>query len=387
HENPACITPLIASIAQGLYARHLLSVSHFETEQAGKVPKAAGVSPAQGDVWKKRYTEGTKTKQQAEDAKGIVALADLQRHVPIVCFQSDGVRCVSKSRLPLIHDDRYHFGEAMIVPMPSDESDETSEPITIRVGETVLVNAMSPLPGYDPGSLWESVEKDADSLNAVTVSATALVRVVQITSIMYFISSERWTIHGRLLLPGRDTVLQEVALANEWYLVDSCRTYCINSSVCGKVDIPFIQSSQNIDVNEWIAEKRLLCRFWYDPSCGMFEDVNTHIQGTGGRTPMWCRSCARKNQTSDVKLGRIITGIESVSLDAKDTTATLSTAVKKPAMSKYLPTATVKDVEYHVHDTVYIMSEHSDQPFQIGYILRFINNSTSTIKPKATVSR
>ncbi|KAJ2279034.1 hypothetical protein J3F81_000148 [Coemansia sp. RSA 371] len=387
HENPACITPLIASIAQGLYARHLLSVSHFETEQAGKAPKAAGVSAAQGDVWKKRYTEGTKTKQQAEDAKGIVALADLQRHVPIVHFQSDGVRCVSKSRLPVIHDDRYHFGEAMIVPMKNDESDETTQPITIRVGETVLVNAMSPLPGYEPGSLWESVEKDADSLNAVTVSATALVRVVQITSIMYFISSERWTIHGRLLLPGRDTVLQEVALANEWYLVDSCRTYCINSSICGKVDILFIQSSQNIDVNEWIAEKRLLCRFWYDASCGMFEDVNTHIQGARGRTPMWCRSCARKNQTSDVKLGRVIAGIEQVSLDTKDTDSTLSTAVKKPALSKYLPTATVKDVEYHVHDTVYIMSEHSDQPFQIGYILRFINKSTSTIKSKATVSR
>ncbi|KAJ2579371.1 hypothetical protein IWW49_006646, partial [Coemansia sp. RSA 1797] len=119
----------------------------------------------------------------------------------------------------------------------------------------------------------------------------------------------------------------------------------------------------------------------------MFEDVNTHIQGARGRTPMWCRSCARKNQTSDVKLGRVIAGIEQVSLDTKDTDSTLSTAVKKPALSKYLPTATVKDVEYHVHDTVYIMSEHSDQPFQIGYILRFINKSTSTIKSKATVSR
>ncbi|KAJ2340753.1 DNA (cytosine-5)-methyltransferase 1, partial [Coemansia sp. RSA 2618] len=366
----------------GLYARHLLSVSHFDVKQPGEgaAPAAAGASAAKADAWKKRYTEVTKTKQQVEDAKGIVGLADLQGHTSVRCFQSDGVRCVNESRLPSDKDDRYYYGEALVVPVENGESDQPSNPISIKIGETVLVSAMSPLPGYDAGSLWESADTDGDSaaLNEVTASATALVRVVQITSIMHMTNTERWTFHGRLLLPGRDTVLQEVALANEWYLVDSCRTYCINSSICGKVEIPFIKSAQNIDVNEWISERRLFCRFWYDGSCGMFEDVNTHVQGTGKRTSMACRSCTRKNWTNDAKIGRAISGAEHVTRDSEQSDASSAATTKKHTISKYLKVAKVKDVEYHVSDTVYILSEHSDQPFQIGYILKIFNGSSSS---------
>ncbi|KAJ2852696.1 hypothetical protein IWW36_000053 [Coemansia brasiliensis] len=381
HENPACITPLIASIAQGLYARHLLSVSDFDKKQnVGKGSQTAAATTAAKasiDAWKKRYTDGSKAKTQMEDAKGIVSLADLQLHTKALCFQSNGVRRVPKSRLPQIREDQYNYSEVLIVPMGDDESDLSQEPIRICVGDTVLVNAHLPMPGFEPGSLWDSGDDDAVIMSdSGLVNPNGLARVIQITSIAYAIINERWIMHGRLLLPGRDTVLQEVALPNEWYLVDSCRSYCINTSLCGKIEIPFIQSQQEVDVNEWVG--RLFCRFWYDSSCGMFEDVNMHAQAVDTRMPMWCRSCVRKAPRS-IKLDKIVAGTRPSIPKADDLVA------DQRVVPDYLQTAVVGDVEYHVNDTVYILSEHSDQPFQIGYILRFASMATNGNNLKAEV--
>ncbi|KAJ2653888.1 hypothetical protein IWW40_000172 [Coemansia sp. RSA 1250] len=380
HENPACITPLIASIAQGLYARHLLSVSDFDKKQGAskgsQETAASATSKASINVWKKRYTDGSKAKAQMEGAKGIVSLVDLQLHTKALCFQSNGVRRVAKSRLPQIREDQYNYSEALIVPMGDDESDVSQEPIRICVGDTVLVNAHSPMSGFEPGSLWDSVESSTVVPDCELVNPKALARVIQITSIAYALTNERWIMHGRLLLPGRDTLLQEVALPNEWYLVDSCKSYCINTSLCGKIDIPFIKSQEEVDVNEWAG--RLFCRFWYDPSCGMFEDVNMHVQTVATRMPMWCRTCARKTPRN-IKLDKIVAGTRQSTPKADNS------AANQRVVPDYLQTAVVGDVEYHVNDTVYILSEHSDQPFQIGYILRFAGRASNGSGLKAEV--
>ncbi|KAJ2307369.1 hypothetical protein IWW54_004410, partial [Coemansia sp. RSA 2705] len=385
HENPACITPLIASIAQGLYARHLLSVSHFDGKKEdpdATAAKEVRASKLQADAWKKRYTEGSKAKQWAEDAKGIVSLADLQIHAPVTCFQPKGVSSVAGSRLPDVGDNRDRYGEVLVELRASDETDAPASFISLKVGETVLINAISPMPGYDAGSLWETAD-DAPIVvsDSDAQGSNALVRAVQITSLMYSRVSERWAFHGRMLLPGRDTLLQEVALANEWYLVDSCLNYSIPGSIRGKIDMSFIPAQQDIDVDEWISGNRLFCRFWYDPSCGMFEDVNTHIQGIGERAVMWCRSCMRTKNEPGVKLGRIISGAQKAVCNTEGS----STATKR-MLPEYLPAATINNIEYHVNDTVYILSEHSDQPFQIGYILRFFGGQLGSNKLKNRAS-
>ncbi|KAJ2806226.1 hypothetical protein H4R20_001770, partial [Coemansia guatemalensis] len=390
HENPSCITPLIASIAQGLYAQHLVSVSHFDTSQGATkgAEKTALASKDKVDLWKKKYTEASKTKRSAKDVKGIVSLADLQQNASVSCFEPGTIRCSSGSRLPQVESDRLHFEQVQITPESSTDDGENGENvITIKIGEAVLVRAMQPEPGYEPTSLWEGVDDvQAEGSTAQhTANSAALVRVVQVTSIMFSIHEERWMLHGRMLLPGRNTVLQEVAMPNEWFLVDSCRTYWIGDSLCGKANISFIPSKQTIDVDEWATKRQMYCQFWYDTASGMFEDVNTHIQGISSRTPMWCRSCTRKKMSYDAKLGRTIVGVRSSNQHAANGGAgsdTPTTAVDEAAKARdvpeYLATATIGETEYHVNDMVYILSEHSDQPFQIGYVLKFIGGTSGS---------
>ncbi|KAJ1736235.1 hypothetical protein LPJ61_000019 [Coemansia biformis] len=380
HENPACVTPLIASIAQGLYARHLMNVSAFEAAAAAQGSGRAGAgagTPArtgQADAWKKKYTEGSKSKQPAADnAQGVVSLADLQRHLPIKRIRPGGIRCPDGSRLPQIERDRVYYSEIVVSASGDDSDDASSDEAVVKVGRTVLVRALRPAGGHDIGSLWEATEEE-QAENAAAEGDSTAVRIIQVVSIMYAAHERRWMLHGRLLLPGRDTVLQEVAMPNEWYLVDSCRTYWLSDSLCGTVDVTFVPSAQEIDAYKWATEQRLFCRFWYEASSGMFEDVNMHIQGTGAVTPMWCLACKLKKQKPDVRPGRIIVGVQPT-LEGANSGSAFSSPLSRESAGRVLPeykeTVTVGGVEYHVNDTVYILSEHSDQPFQLGYILRF----------------
>ncbi|KAJ2714751.1 hypothetical protein H4R19_001565, partial [Coemansia spiralis] len=379
HENPACVTPLIASIAQGLYARHLMNVSAYEattaaaTTAATSTPGDGAAAKGRADAWKKRYTEGSKAKQSsAENAQGIVSLADLQQHASVTRLRPSSIRSLPGSRLPQIEDDRIYHSEILVSGDAncSDGADgDGSDDTTIRVGGTVLVRALHPATGYDAGSLWDASNKgQADGAATAAAGDGTLVRAIQVVSIMYAVHEQRWMVHGRLLLPGRDTVLQEVALPNEWYLVDSCRTYWLRDTLCGTVDMAFVSSAQEIDAAEWASEGRLFCRFWHDPSTGMYEDVNRHIQGTGDVMPMWCRACKLKQTKTDPRLGRIIVGVQRAPMAE-------ASAMPIPVgriIPEFRATAKIGNVEYHVNDTVYVLSEHSDQPFQIGYILRFV---------------
>ncbi|KAJ2507919.1 hypothetical protein IWW47_000876, partial [Coemansia sp. RSA 2052] len=372
NENPACITPLVASIAQGLYASHLLNVSHFESKYASAPSGDEGSS----DAWRKRYTEETKAKAKSkvvDKVKGRVAMSDLEAHISLDKFRVSHVNLSDHARLPQADDDKAHYSEVSVVPTAgAGTAPGTIGEITIKVGDVVLVRAPPLVNGATLDSLWAKAASgpDSEQLAGIAASAKLQVSVVQIVSIMCSMPASAPTFHGRLLLPGRDTLLQEVAAANEFFLVDSCQTYGFSSAMCGKIDIPFIPSNTFIDEAKWTGAGRLYCKFWYDVVSGRYEDVNLHAQATDGYIPTWCMSCERNAKNPGATLGRRIG--RSVSSPQRSTGSTFAA---EPAMphraTEYVPTATIDGVDYHQHDTVYMPSLHPDQPFEIGSVLKF----------------
>ncbi|KAJ1823141.1 hypothetical protein LPJ60_001754 [Coemansia sp. RSA 2675] len=355
NENPACITPLVASIAQGLYARHLLNVSHFESKDASTPSGDEG--NADESAWRKRYTEGTKPKSKskvADKVKGRVSMADLEAHVSLDKFRVGRVNLSDHALLPITDDDRTHYSEATVVPTAgADAASGAMADIVIKIGDVVLVRASPPTGGVALDSLWDNITSDPVEARVVRPSGGPNLHVcaVQVISITLAESASTPSFHGQLLLPGRDTLLEEVAAANEFFLVDRCQTYEFGSALCGKVDIPFVSSDTVVDTAKWTAEGRLFCKFWYDLASGSCEDVNFHAQTTDRFLPMWCKTCER---------------------NAKDTGATLGRRIGGSAGgSGYVPTATVNGVDYHQHDIVYLPSLHPDQPFEIGSIKKF----------------
>ncbi|KAJ2813882.1 hypothetical protein H4S07_000336 [Coemansia furcata] len=351
NENPACITPLVASIAQGLYARHLLNVSHFGSKDTSTPSGDEGATDE--SAWRKRYTEGTKPKLKSkvvDKVKGRVAMVDLEAHVSLDKFRVSRVNMSDHARLPTADDDNIHYSEVSVVPTASAD---TTADITIKVGDIVLVRAPPPTGGVPLDSLWDNATSDPVEERVVRPTGGSNIHVyaVQVISISLAESASAPTFHGQLLLPGRDTLLQEVAAANEFFLVDNCQTYEFNSALCGKVDIPFIPSNTHVDTAKWTASGRLFCKFWYDLASGSCEDVNFHGQTTDGFLPMWCKTCERNAKDPGATLGRRIGGSDSG--------------------TEYVPTAIVDGVDYHQYDTVYLPSLHPDQPFEIGSIKKF----------------
>ncbi|KAJ2741967.1 hypothetical protein GGI19_006884, partial [Coemansia pectinata] len=265
NENPACITPLVASIAQGLYARHLLNVSHFESKDT---PTPSGDEGGTDEnAWRKRYTEGAKSKSKTkvvDKVKGRVAMSDLEAHVSVDKFRVSRVNLSDHARLPKADDDNIHYSEINIVPIAvAGAMPDTVDDITIRVGDVVLVRASPPVGGIPLDSLWDNATSDPVQERVVksTGGSNLHVCAVQVTSITLAESASAPMFHGQLLLPGRDTLLQEVAAANEFFLVDSCQTYGFSSALCGKIDIPFIPSDTFVDTAKWTASGRLFCKF------------------------------------------------------------------------------------------------------------------------------
>ncbi|KAJ2737065.1 hypothetical protein IW152_000328 [Coemansia sp. BCRC 34962] len=355
NENPACITPLVASIAQGLYARHLLNVSHFESKDTS-IP-SGDERNADESAWRKRYTEGTKPKTKSrvvDKVKGRVSMADLEAHVSLEKFRVGHVNLSDHARLPITDNDHTHYSEVTVV--PTADTGATSGAvgdIVIKIGDVVLVRASPPTGGAVLDSLWDNAASDPVEKRIVRPagSPNLYVCAVQVISITLAESASTPAFHGQLLLPGRDTLLEEVAAANEFFLVDSCQTYEFSSALCGKVDIPFVSSDTVVDTAKWTAGGRLFCKFWYDLASGSCEDVNFHAQITDSFLPMWCKTCERNAKDSGAVLGRRIGGSASG--------------------SEYVPTATINGVDYHLHDTVYLPSLHPDQPFEIGSIKKF----------------
>ncbi|KAJ2869324.1 hypothetical protein GGI22_000329 [Coemansia erecta] len=385
-ENPACITPLVASVAKGLYARELLNVSSYESaHKPGQLDagKSTADKETAANVWRKRYAEvsAKATLGSAEKIKGIISVPDLQRCSPVQYLRADLIDATPDARVPSIDESKRYYSSVNITHRSSAyDGEELEDVIPVDIGETVLIAAPTPSAGSSSLiSLWNSC-----SNNTSEPVLGPFARVMQVVSISREISSNEWELHGRLLLPGRDTVLQEVALPNEWYLVDECQSCSFKQQFCGKITVPFIATNVNLDVDAWIAESKIFCRFWYDRSSGRFEDVNTHMQGKDRYIQTWCMSCKSNENTSDIKLGRALGGIKPSVMSLPDEGNNgLSISKHSPV---FLETVTANGIVYHVNDIVYIPSPHQDQPFDIGYIVSFsskkafINRKQGTTK-------
>ncbi|KAJ1737906.1 hypothetical protein LPJ72_000061 [Coemansia sp. Benny D160-2] len=380
-ENPACITPLVASVAKGLYARELLNVSSYESTDAST--KAASKKDAKGkdasaDVWRKRYAEvSSKAKLgSADKVKGIISVPDLQRCSPVQYLRANNISCIPDARIPNTDESRLYYSSISVIHKSSAYNGEVLEDVVpVEIGETVLIAAPTPLPGSSSLlSLWESSSNDRLQSNDSGELVTGpFARVMQVVSISRNVSNNEWELHARLLLPGRDTVLQEVSLPNEWYLVDECQTYSFKQQFCGKISVPFIATNVELDVDALVAESRLFCRFWYERGSGMFEDVNKHLQGQDGYIQTWCMSCKQSEKKTDIKLGRALGGVRrGVTSTLNDGDDDGDSEVPMPRRSPvFVETVTVKGIAYHVNDLVYVPSPHQDQPFDIGYIVSF----------------
>ncbi|KAJ2725504.1 hypothetical protein GGI07_001260 [Coemansia sp. Benny D115] len=404
-ENPACITTLVASIAKGLYAQHLVNVSHFESNASSSSaadsstgskakskaqPKISYAVDSETEAettdteWRKKYAGRTSSKKAlAEQDLGKISVSDLQsKGVAVEHFKIDKIAFSNKNQLPQITADKHYYSQVDVTKKhrAGDDVDMDGKE-TIKVGDTVLVSVIRPSTDHALETIWDTEATESGELvNQKTSTVNGpFVRIFQVTMIMYSVSNGCWMFHGQLLLPGRDTILQEVALPNEFYLVDQCHTLSLHASVCGKIDIPFIPTRQEVDTFDMVAKNKLFCRFWYDPSCAMYEDVNLHLMAIGRNIPMWCPSCKRKEKTESVKLGRAIVGSRVVSK-----TDPLTNITRKVTYPVYTQTATVNGIEYHINDVIYYPSQHSDQPFEIGHILKFhdkrafVNKNTKT---------
>ncbi|KAJ2880862.1 hypothetical protein FB639_002739 [Coemansia asiatica] len=391
-ENPACITTLVASIAKGLYAQHLMKVSHFESKVTKPALAATGsaansdddatlagnTGPSKDkDTWKKRYSSNAKTKKmQADQDLGKVSISDLLHGgVSLQHFRVEEVVSSKSKRLPKTENNREYYSEVELVPRSNVQSltPALAGPVSLKIGDTVMVSVIRPMTEHALETIWDNDATGSGNSGSEKINKAAagpFARVFQITSIYFISSSSCWTIHGQIMLPGRDTILQEVALPNEWFLIDECHTFPLLNSVYGKIDIPFISTEEEIDPFKAVEDKMLFCRLWYDPASAMFEDVNKHSMVSNGRLPMWCLPCDGKYKNRNIRINRAVAGTATKTLPG-------STPGSKRTVScpDYVNMVTVAGTEYHQYDFVYLPSQQTDQPFEIGYVLDFMPNN------------
>ncbi|KAJ2227696.1 hypothetical protein GGF40_000060 [Coemansia sp. RSA 1286] len=385
-ENPACITTLVASIAKGLYAQHLVKVSHFESKSTKTAQEAPGSSANSDDdgalatattvatkgkeTWRKKYSsKGSTKKMQADQDLGKVSVSDLfNGGVSLQHFRVQDVKPIESKRLPKTDKSRVYYSEVDLFLKPNTQcvTPDLEGPVSLKVGDTVMISVVRPLTEHALETIWDT--ETADNTDAAVSGPFA--RVFQVTSIYYISSNSCWTVHGQIMMPGRDTILQEVALPNEWFLIDECHTYPLINSVCGKIGIPFVATEDEIDTFKAVEDKMLFCRFWYDPASAMFEDVNKHSMVSGDRYPMWCLTCDSKSKNKNVKINRVVAGTVAKTLPGS--TPNSPRTVHCP---KYVDTVSVAGTEYHQHDFVYLPTQQTDQPFEIAYIVDFKENN------------
>ncbi|KAJ2788061.1 hypothetical protein GGI15_000236 [Coemansia interrupta] len=377
-ENPACITTLVASIAKDLYAQHLVSVSHFlkpsadgtagATSEGESGTSKPALSNTADDTWKKKYAgEAKRNKIHVEQDLGKVSVPDLLRGgVALQQFKVDRIKGVEDSCIPNMERGKCHYREVSVAPVSKPEVDgKDSSSVNIRLGDTVMISVQRPTTENALETLWDAEHvSESSGMNDGPV-AGPFARIYRVTSIFFSTATQSWLFHGQLMLPGRDTILEEVAFSNEWYLIDQCRT-CPLYNLCGKIDISFIGTREEIDPFKVVADRTMICRFWYDTASAMFEDVNKHSAISATHAPGLCQSCRSKDSENVIKVGRTIAGSKTVLVEDKITQTS-----RQISCSEYVSTVTVGGIEYHERDIIYFPSQYADQPFEIGYITKF----------------
>ncbi|KAJ1947363.1 hypothetical protein EC988_005428, partial [Linderina pennispora] len=359
-ENPACITQLVADIARGLYAKHLINVTAYQTANPKQQQAGTDMDGGLGsDVkkWEKKYSSPamartTELKRSLDD-KGKLLVEELKAHnVPMKLLRANTVHWPQESILPAPVPGRRYASEVHIdATVHGDDDSRTSGMVPIKIGDVVLVKAGGPKNGFTIDSIWEDFQASNSH------GAGLYVKAVVVESIYSKRAGNVQMIHGRTLLPGRDTILGEVAAPHEWFLADHCGTYSIDMDLRGKLFVSFIPTEMDVDMEAFAKKNIMFCRFWYDFSQGMFEDVNLHKVAPAGSIKMWCSLCKSKRGAA-IKVKKQVVPAAKI----------IDESGKQRISSGLISAIAVAGVTYHVHDVAYMRSHTPNHPFEIGYI-------------------
>ncbi|KAJ1947233.1 hypothetical protein FBU59_001898, partial [Linderina macrospora] len=376
-ENPACITQLVADIARGLYAEHLMNVTNYQTGDPSKQQQEVGTdaesaSNSGGKAWEKKYSSRKKTVRaelkRSLDDKGKLLVEELRAHdVAMKTFRVNTVWWPQEFRLPAPMSGWRYASEVHVDAMiQGADGSRTSGMVPIKIGDVVLVKASGPKTGFTIDPIWEGFQPETSHAQGVYVKA------VVVESIYSKILGNLQMIHGRTLLPGRDTILGEVAAPHEWFLADQCASYSIDTHLHGKMSVSFIPTNVDVETEVFAKKNTMFCRFWYDLSQGMFEDVNLHKAASTSPIRMWCPLCKSKRNAVVRVAKQIVPG-----------TKTVEKGGKQHVISEFVLSTVVEGVTYHEHDAVYMRSHTPNHPFEIGYIKSI--KSYGDLEPQITV--
>ncbi|KAJ1678462.1 hypothetical protein EV182_004002, partial [Spiromyces aspiralis] len=202
----------------------------------------------------------------------------------------------------------------------------------------------------------------ADPHCASSTLAHTPVRIVRVISMFDNPRTGKMYFHGRLLLPGRDTIIEEVANANELFAVDVCSNYSFPRHFAGKVIVEKIGHERSDQLSLYgeipAGQKRLFYRFWYDLDSGAFEDVDLHTECSSPQFE--CPSCEANDAKASVADGLVLWK----SYAGRETPVD---GESKPSRRAW--TATYKGIEYHNHDFCYIIPKDPGKPYELGYII------------------
>ena len=315
-KNKACITTFVSSIAQGLFSRSLLNISCYErgamplinslTENGASIAvkeNNGGNSDNEAEapkvkiddiaLWEKRFTETSAITADGEYnayklTRGQLWLDELEMMANIGSIR--GCRTVDWEPTSAINGEKRHFNYYTTALLPETQRCESLssreknlDMDKVRIGDFVLVN---------------------DTKRPIA-SHHYPVSIVRVVSMFENLKTGKKYFHGRLLLPGRDTVIEEVASTKEFFLVDTCASYKFSSHFCGRIVIDQLDS-ECVDSTALYGEvpkgtKKLFFRFWYDPDTGTFEDVDMHTNNGSFESDTdlsKCPSCKAKKEKS-----------------------------------------------------------------------------------------
>ncbi|KAJ1917519.1 hypothetical protein H4219_003152 [Mycoemilia scoparia] len=386
-KNKACITSFISSVAQGLFSKSLLNINSFgrreatldtlvadesstvtlpgsqtnadnsasETEQIIAEPKEETTQ------WVKRFTGaesmsricGTRANIAATTSKpgmGEYLLSEIEK-IGIVgtTRQCNGVAWDSGSQTGGKNPSLLYYSSGVLNSQdePALAAKETDlEMHKVRLGDFVLVK----------------------SQKAIRSSTDFPVSIVQIVYMFENPKTNKKYFHGRLLLPGRDTVIEEVASPCELFLIDRCKTYNFARHFCGKIAINQLDSSRSDrmalygEVPE--GSSKLIVRLWYDPNTGSFEDADLHQTQDG----FDCPSCLAQRD-SDFGNDNYSVEWENHGISEKDKG---NGGVGQGKQTAWV--ARYKGTEYHSNDFCYIIPDIPGKPYELGYIVKLAPN-------------
>ncbi|XP_011505760.1 PREDICTED: DNA (cytosine-5)-methyltransferase PliMCI-like [Ceratosolen solmsi marchali] len=129
-------------------------------------------------------------------------------------------------------------------------------------------------------------------------------------------------LHGTWLWRGTETILGEMSLPRELFLVDECQDVPLKF-VQSKANVVILQfSSKNID-NESIAgiikknNKSLFCQKRYDHVSARFENILPDLEAPQEKEHCFCSTCTRNSLTNQYKTPQLFEKLEEMSDSVK----------------------------------------------------------------------